>query len=103
MFFRVRQKLFNYEISLPTRQVFLIRHGDCMTAPITSAIINYPIYIKTQILWKICELLISIFYHVNTCQEKDLSFKTQYYKESTSHILALFCYKHTPPPNADCF
>ena len=71
-----------------------------MTAPITSAIINCPIHIKTQIFWKLCELSISIFCPVNTCHEKDLSFKTQFYKEieSTSHILALFCYKPLPPP-----
>ena len=71
-----------------------------MTAPITSAIINCPIYIKTQILWRLCELSISMFCHVNTCNEKDLSFKTQIYKEIeiTSHILALFCYKPLPPP-----
>ena len=70
-----------------------------MTAPITSAIINCPIYIETQILWKLCELSNSIFCHINTCHEIDLGFKTQYNKEieSTTHILALFCYKHTPP------
>ena len=36
-----------------------------------------------------------MFCHVNTCHEKDLSFKTQIYKEIelTSHNLALFCYK----------
>ena len=90
-------------MNLPTRQVFLIPYGECMTAPITSAIINCPLYIKTQILWKLCELSISMFCHVNTCHEKDSSFTIQYYKEieSTSHIVALFCYKHTP--RTDCF
>ena len=87
------KKLFNYEIKLPTRQVFLLRYVECMTAPITSAIINCPIYIKTHKLWKLSEKSISIFCHVNTCHEKDLSFKTQIYEEikSTSHILAIFC------------
>ena len=100
LFFRVWQKLFNYEINIPARQVFPIRYGECMIAPITSAIINCPIYIKTHKLWKLCELSISIFCHVNTCHQKDLSFKTQIYKEieSSSHILALFCYKLLPPP-----
>ena len=86
-------KLFNYEINLPTHQIFLIRYGECMTAPITSAIIKCPIYIKTHKLWKLCELSISIFCHVNTCHQKDVSFKTQIYEEieSTSHILAIFC------------
>ena len=86
------KKLFSYEINLPTRQVFLIRYGECMTAPITSAIKNCPIYIKTHKLWKLCELSITIFCQVNTCHEKDLSLKTQVYEEieSTSHILDLF-------------
>ena len=62
-------------------------------------------YIKTQILWKLCGLSISIFLHVNICNEKDLGFKTQYYKEieSTSHILALFLLHNPIPPTADFF
>ena len=86
-----------YEKILPTRQVFLIRYVECKTAPITSAMINCPIHIKTHKLWKLCDLSISIFCHVNTCHGKDLGFKTQIYEEieSTSHILALFCYNLT--------
>ena len=92
------KKLFNYEINLPTRQVFLIRYGECMTAPLTSAIINCPFYIKTHKFWEFCELSIYIFCHVITCHEKDLGFKIQIYEEiqSTSHILAVFCYPRPP-------
>ena len=70
-----------------------------MTAPITSAIINCPIHIKTQILWKLCELSISLFCHVNICHEKDLSFKTQYYKKKLNqHPTSFLLQIHPPPP-----
>ena len=64
-----------------------------MTARIPSAIMNCRIYIKTHKLWNLCELSIPIFCHVNSCHEKDLSFRTQIYEEieSTSHILAQLC------------